>query len=82
MGTPTYDNIGDLSIVVAEEEFLKECGFDKIVNITMGNCWESPKCITRLIPRKSLVFLQGGGNMGDIYGRKSAQNIASFVVKT
>lgn len=67
LATPTHDNIGDLAIVVAEEKFLKECGYDKIVNIIMGDCWESPKCIARLLPRKAMVYFHGGGNMGDIY---------------
>ena len=38
LATPTHDNIGDLAIVVAEEKFLKECGYEKIVNIIMGDC--------------------------------------------
>lgn len=67
LATPTYDNIGDLAIVVAEEKFLKDCGYDKIINIIMGDCWEYSKCIARLLPRRSPVYLQGGGNMGDIY---------------
>lgn len=67
LATPTHNNIGDLAIVVAEENFLKECGYDKIVNVIMGECWESPKCIARLLPRKAPVYFHGGGNMGDIY---------------
>lgn len=67
LATPTHNNIGDLAIVVAEEDFLKKCGYKKIVNIIMGDCWESPKCIGRFLPRKALVCFNGGGNMGDIY---------------
>lgn len=67
LATPTHNNVGDLAIVVAEERFLKKCGYEKVVNIIMGDCWESPRCLARLLPRKALVCLQGGGNMGDIY---------------
>lgn len=67
LATPTHDNIGDLAIVVAEEKFLKYCGYDRIINIVMSDCWEYPKCIARLIPHNSPVYFNGGGNMGDIY---------------
>ena len=67
LATPTYNNVGDLAIVVAEENFLKKCGYKKIVNIIIGDCWESPKCISRFLPKKALICFQGGGNMGDIY---------------
>lgn len=67
LATPTHDNIGDSAIVVAEEKFLKECGYEKIVNIVMGDCWEYPRLLARLIPRYVPVYFHGGGNMGDIY---------------
>lgn len=67
LATPTHDNIGDLAIVVAEEKFLKECGYEKIVNIIMGDCWEYPRLLARLLPRHVPVYFHGGGNMGDIY---------------
>lgn len=51
LAIPTRNNIGYLSIVVAEEKFLKECGCEKICNIVMGDCWESPKGIARFLPR-------------------------------
>lgn len=67
LATPTHNNIGDLAIVVAEEKYLKECGYDIIVNITIGDCWGNYNTIARLIPKSLSVFLNGGGNMGDIY---------------
>lgn len=67
LATPTHDNIGDLAIVVAEERFLKECGYEKVVNIIMGDCWEYPRLLARLLPRHVPVYFHGGGNMGDIY---------------
>lgn len=67
LATPTHNNIGDLAIVVGEEKFLAECGYNKIVNITMGDCWGNYNTIARLLPKNSLVFFHGGGNMGDIY---------------
>lgn len=67
MGTPTHDNIGDIAIAVAEIKFLQQCGFTKIVNLTIAECWGSYGCIARLLPKQASVFLNGGGNMGDIY---------------
>lgn len=67
MGTPTHDNIGDIAIAVAEVKFLQQCGYTKVVNLTIAECWESYGCIAKLLPRKAPVFLHGGGNMGDIY---------------
>ena len=64
LATPTHDNIGDLGIVVAE---VKECGYEKVVNIIMADCWEYPRLLARLLPCHAPVYFHGGGNMGDIY---------------
>lgn len=67
LGTPTHDNIGDIAIAVAEIDFLKKCGYSKVINITIAECWSSYGCIAKLLPPKTSIFLHGGGNMGDIY---------------
>lgn len=81
LATPTHDNIGDLGIVVAEEKFLKECGYKKVVIIIMGDCWEYPRLLARLLPRHAPVYLQGGGNMGDIYLDEQLRRIMFLILE-
>lgn len=66
-GIPTHSNIGDSAIVVAEKEFLRNCGYDEIVEITSSEYVYNRKCIKRLIPKHASVFLPGGGNMGSLW---------------
>lgn len=65
--TPTHDNIGDSAIAVAEIAFLRKCGFKKVVDIPICDCWDYYHCISKLLPANSVIALQGGGNMGDSY---------------
>lgn len=65
--TPTHDNIGDSAIAVAEVAFLKKCGYKKVVDIPICDCWDYYHCIAKLLPSKAVITLHGGGNMGDLY---------------
>lgn len=67
IGTPVHNNIGDSAIVVAEKNFLKQCGYTNISEVTVEEFWEYRKCISRLIPKNAPIFLHGGGNMGDLW---------------
>lgn len=66
-GIPTHSNIGDSAIVLAETEFLKTCGYKRIVEITSQEYVSYRKCIKRLLPKKATIFLPGGGNMGSLW---------------
>ena len=66
-GIPTHSNIGDSAIVVAEKEFLRNCGYDEIVEITSSEYIYNRKCIKRLMPKYASIFLPGGGNMGSLW---------------
>lgn len=66
-GIPTHSNIGDSAIVIAEKEFLRNCGYDEIVEITSSEYVYNRKCIKRLMPRHAHIFLPGGGNMGSLW---------------
>lgn len=65
--TPTHSNIGDSAIIVAEIQFLKKCGYTKIIEITTKEYQEYRKCIVRLMPKNAEIFLPGGGNMGSLW---------------
>lgn len=65
--TPTHMNIGDSAIVIAEKEFLKRCGYEKIVEVTAREYEADSKYIKYALPRKADIFLPGGGNMGSLW---------------
>lgn len=67
IGTPTHTNIGDSAIVVAQIKFLRKCGYEKIVEITVREYESFRKCIVRLMPKNADIFLPGGGNMGSLW---------------
>ena len=66
-GIPTHSNIGDSAIVLAEKQFLKNCGYTRVVEITALSYLYNRKCIQRLLPRSADIFLPGGGNMGSLW---------------
>ena len=66
-GVPTHANIGDSAIVVAEEQFLRKCGYTKVVKITSLEYVNFRGCIKRLLPKNSDIFFPGGGNMGSLW---------------
>lgn len=62
IGTPKHSNIGDHAITIAELNFLKDCGLEDITEIVAFDFSYREK-----VNRDSLIFLHGGGNMGDEY---------------
>lgn len=76
LAVPTHDNIGDEAIVIAEEEFLRKCGFTRVIQITMTECWDYYQCILRLLAILSdKIFFHGGGNLGDIYDDENLRRV-------
>ena len=67
VATPTYENVGDAAIVLGMKDFLRQCGYEHIVEITTAQFWNYRRCLQRLMPKNALIILNGGGNMGDIY---------------
>ncbi len=65
--TPTHTNIGDSAIIVAEKEFLIQCGYEKIIEVTAREYEAARKYIKYALPRKAHIFLPGGGNMGSLW---------------
>lgn len=66
-GTPTHTNIGDSAIIVAEKEFLKKCGYRRIVEVTTREYEAEREEIKRALPRNADIYLPGGGNMGSLW---------------
>ena len=67
IGTPTHVNVGDSAIVMAEIAFLKQNGYENILEITLEEYSAYRKCILRLMPKYARIFLPGGGNMGSLW---------------
>lgn len=72
LGTPYHNNIGDYAIVLGEYEFFRIYfpGY-KIIEFrceTNSTKLKLQKIIIKsLIKKRDLIFLHGGGNLGDIY---------------
>lgn len=73
--SPTYGNLGDQAIALAELELLKRAGV---------SCADFPwsqgieDWCTRFTPRKRLILLQGGGNLGQLWPREENRFRASI----
>lgn len=67
MGTPLYTNLGDSAITVAQIHFLQKCGYseNRIKEITQKEYRDKERIIKKLISKRSVICLVGGGNMGD-----------------
>lgn len=74
IGTPTHANIGDSAIALAEIDFIRSKGYDNIIEITLEEYISFRKCIRRMIPRKSVIFLLGGRFYGEFMA--SRRNVA------
>lgn len=67
VGTPTHVNIGDSAITLAEIKFIRSNGFKNVIEITLQEYISNRKCIRYMMPRNAVVFLLGGGFMGDLW---------------
>lgn len=70
IGTPEYGNLGDQIIAVAELDWLKANYPDyEIKEFTHETLMKDKDCKMLLsqISKKDIIFLQGGGNLNDLY---------------
>lgn len=68
MGTPPYYNLGDIAIEYAERNFIKvhfpQC---ELICFSEENLAETVKSEKENINKEDLIFLHGGGNIGNQY---------------
>lgn len=65
---PEHDNIGDHAIAYAEEQFLENTTEDyNIFYLTEREYKLYKKYLRKIIKKDDLIFLHGGGNLGDLY---------------
>jgi exopolysaccharide biosynthesis predicted pyruvyltransferase EpsI/glycosyltransferase involved in cell wall biosynthesis len=68
VGTPEHSNIGDAAIAVGEYEFIKKYFPQyKIVEIQLLQLEWKYQIMRSIINNDDLIFLQGGGNLGNLY---------------
>ena len=68
MNTPCHGNIGDQAIAVAELSFLENNYLDyQIIEVPSDHINHSIKDLKKYISEKDLIFIHGGGNLGNLY---------------
>lgn len=68
IGVPEYGNIGDIAITYAETKFIKDnFGQYELVEILEDDVKTRIEEIKNIISDEDIIFLQGGGNLGDEY---------------
>lgn len=68
IGTPEHSNAGDAAITLGEIEFIRKYfGTYHLVELSKYDYEGWKNRMTDLIGREDLIFLQGGGNMGNRY---------------
>lgn len=71
IGTPKYNNIGDLAIVYAEKQFIKNINENiHIVSIPLSILIIDGNFLKKIIKNNDLIIGHGGGNMGDEYTKE------------
>jgi len=68
LGIPEYGNIGDIAIACAENQFIKDnFNGNEYLEIPEDNIKRRILEIKNNISNEDIIFLQGGGNLGDEY---------------
>lgn len=77
----SHDNLGDHAIAYASKAFLEReyPDFD-IVEVDMKDIYKSAKNLIRSRHPEDMVFIIGGGNMGDLY--RYEEWTRRFIIKT
>lgn len=66
--TPTHGNMGDQAIAYATERYLKENFKEyEILEFYRDDIYKYAETIKKLLNKDDLIFLIGGGNMGNLY---------------
>jgi len=79
MGTPEYGNLGDHLIAYAEKKLLGDVfGENNILEITENDIRYRMKKVASFIDTDSLLVLQGGGNISDVW--EDQENIRNIII--
>ncbi|RYL92709.1 pyruvyl transferase [Sporolactobacillus sp. THM7-4] len=79
--TPTHGNLGDQAIAFAQKNFLKKYYPDYYyIEISFHNVIAQIPFIESIINKDDILFIQGGGNIGDLYYWE--ENVRRLIVET
>ncbi|MBX9987785.1 polysaccharide pyruvyl transferase family protein [Priestia aryabhattai] len=68
MQTPLHGNLGDQAIAYAQKKFIEKYFKDYIyIEISYEEVMRRTKLLKKVINEKDIIFIHGGGNMGDLY---------------
>ncbi len=67
ISTPMHGNLGDQAIVYSQIRFLRDCGIKRIVEIGSIDYLRYRSIISRLISRKDVIIIDGGGSIGSLW---------------
>lgn len=68
MLTPTHGNLGDQAIAYASYRYLEDNFEDyEIIEVNFKDTYRYAKVLKKILNKDDLIFLHGGGNMGNHY---------------
>jgi pyruvyl transferase EpsI len=68
LNTPSYGNLGDHAIVIAQRDFLEKYFTNEIIEINDFSCTWGMSCIKEHVNDNDIIIITGGGNLGSIWG--------------
>lgn len=67
IGTCVNGNLGDQAISYNSIRFIKECLKLQLIEVNVDQYWHQRAELIKLIRPNDIIFIQGGGNIGDEY---------------
>lgn len=78
---PSHDNLGDHAIALASRTFIENEFPDfELIEIGINDIYKHAKALMRIRHPEDMVFIIGGGNMGDLY--RNEEWTRRFIIKT
>ena len=78
---PSHDNLGDHAIALASKTFIEDEFADfEVIEIGINDIYKHAKALRRARHPEDMVFIIGGGNMGDLY--RNEEWTRRFIIKT
>ncbi|KKB73527.1 MULTISPECIES: polysaccharide pyruvyl transferase family protein [Bacillus] len=78
---PSHDNLGDHAIALASRTFIENEFPDfEVIEIGINDIYKHAKALRRVRHPEDMVFIIGGGNMGDLY--RNEEWTRRFIIKT
>lgn len=77
IGTATNGNLGDIAISYAQCKMLRQ-HYSEVIDIPTGEFWTNLRYLKRIMTADDTVYIQGGGNMGDMYAWHENERCAAM----